>query len=385
MPIKLVFEGMDAEEILEEIKTLFGNHFVGQVTEVTKKETVIELDKEVSTPQEPEKERLSMFLNKSTAVKSEKNYTCKDCGTTESGYWRAKTLPHGPLCNACGQKHTRTPKSGKTGGQKRSSGKTTKKKNGGPCRTCGTAKSSRWLTKTHQDGPQCQACYYREWKEAQNVKASTGETTGLKPRTCRDCDSTETSLWRGVTSDAGPQCNACYMQDRKKSQENSPVVKESPKTPSHTRRNLTLHKPIKGSRLTELQEQRTKAEAKSEPVKEETTDDSQAFFGTWMVDTLRRTIFDPQGFIIGGTLLQGWYKAQHGNDTSGMDAWLAENSASSYVKIQAAFALFQKKLPTAISLQESDGNPMLMVLNPSMVTSGTIPSESELREVFTNE
>ena len=42
MPIKLVFEGMDAEEILEEIKTLFGNHFVGQVTEVTKKETVID-------------------------------------------------------------------------------------------------------------------------------------------------------------------------------------------------------------------------------------------------------------------------------------------------------------------------------------------------------
>lgn len=326
MPIKLVFEGMNAEEILEEIKKLFGPHFVGQVTE-----KVTENNREVTTievgdPTEPVMPKETPADDESTTL------ACKKCGTTDPGFmWRAKTLPHGPLCNACGQKDIKARK--KTGNKKETGRKTSNPKTG---------------------------------------------------YTCRLCSVTETSLWRGKKDEQGPLCNACYLKERRPKKPIKAPKKE--KTPQTPRRRVikTNYKPVKGKRLQELQQQETKATATSEPVMEESTDNTQAF-GTWIVDSLRRSIFDPQGFIIGGTLLQGWYKAQHGNDTSGMNTWLAANSASYLVKIQAAFALFQKKLPTAISLQESEGNPMLVVLDPSKVTSDTIPSEGELREVFTNE
>ena len=68
MPIKLVFEGMNAEEILEEIKKLFGPLFVGQVTE-----KVTENNREVTTievgdPTEPVKPQETSAENESTGA-----------------------------------------------------------------------------------------------------------------------------------------------------------------------------------------------------------------------------------------------------------------------------------------------------------------------------
>lgn len=317
---------MNAEEILEEIKKLFGPHFVGQVTE-----KVTENNSEVTTitvedPTEPIKPKETEADNKSTTL------TCKMCGTTDPGYmWRAKTFPHGPLCNACGQKDI---KARKKPGKERKGGR----------------------------------------------KKSTTQTN----YTCRVCSATETSLWRGKKDEQGPQCNACYLKGRKSPKPTK--ASEETQAPKKPRRRIikTVHKPVKGKRLEEMKAQETVSQTTEEPVKGDETDRSQVF-GGWLADSLRRAIFDPQGFIIGGTLLQGWYKAQHGNDSSGMDAWLAENSASYYTKIQAAFALFHEKLPTAISLQESEGNPMLMVIDPSQVTSDSIPSKDELRGVLANE
>lgn len=319
MPIKLVFEGMNAEEILEEITKLFGPHFVGQVTEkVTEKNREVTTI-EVGDPTEPVKPK---------ETPADERTTCKMCGTDETYMWRAKTLPHGPLCNACGQKDIKA-----------------RKKDGT------LSKSGR-----------------------RPAKPQTGYT-------CRICSATTTSLWRGKRNKEGPTCNACYLKERTpKKPSKVPTKVDATKKP----RRVKTYTPIKGKRLAKKKKQEAVVKPTKNPVKGEETDRSQVF-EHWLVDSLRRAIFDPQGFIIGGTLLQGWYKAQHGNDDSGMDAWLAENSASYYIKIQAAFALFHEKLPTAISLQESEGNPMLMVIDPSRVTSGTIPSEDDLRKVFADE
>lgn len=388
MPIKLVFEGMNAEEILEEIKSLFGHHFVGQVTEVTEKETVIEVDKEVSTPQEPETQRLSMFLNKPTAEKSEKNYTCKDCGTTESGYWRAITLPHGPLCNACGQKRAKQKKTGKV-----------PKIEGGPCRTCNTTESSRWLSTTHEDGPQCQTCYNRQWAQNKKRKSEekkvseeiddvpklsepepeTRKRTKHAPKTghtCRDCGATETSLWRGVKSGT-PQCNACYLKERK-----GGVKTASPSKPKRTR-NLTQHKPVKGSRLAQVQKKETATVADASTNAE---NESHGAFVPWLIDSLRVSIFSPDGYIVGDLLVQEWYKSQVGNDTSGLKDWEEKNKAGLYSLIGKAFTAFHEMLPTAIITQDTGKTgPMLNVIDPSKVTSSSIPTVAQLQAVLNNE
>lgn len=348
MPIKLVFEGMNAEEILEEIKSLFGHHFVGQVTEVTEKETVIEVGKEVSTPQEPETQRLSMFLDKPTEKKT---------------------------------------------------GKAPKIK-GGPCRTCGTTESSRWLSLTHEDGPQCQTCYNREW--AQNKKRKSEEKkvfeeiddvpklsepkpetkkkrTKHAPKTghtCRDCGATETSLWRDVKSGA-PQCNACYLKERK-----GGVKTTSPSKPKRTR-NLTRHKPVKGSRLAQVQKKETATVADASTNAE---NESHGAFVPWLIDSLRVSIFSPDGYIVGDLLVQEWYKSQVGNDTSGLKDWEEKNKAGLYSLIGKAFTAFHEMLPTAIITQDTGKTgPMLNVIDPSKVTSSSIPTVAQLQAVLDNE
>ena len=380
MPIKLVFEGMNAEEILEEIKSLFGHHFVGQVTEVTEKETVIEVDRDVSTPQKPKED-------KAAVVKSGNNYTCKDCGTTESNYWRAKTLPHGPLCNACGQKRTKQKKTGKAYQEK-----------GGPCRTCGTTESSRWLSKTHEDGPQCQSCYNREW--VQKKKDKQAEPATEKPsqeifddvqveepqtrkrnkhapktgHTCRDCGATETSLWRGVKSGA-PQCNACYLKERK-------GAKTVPSKPKRTRK-LTLHKPVKGSRLAQVQKEESATVADPSTTAE---NESHGAFVPWLIDSLRVSIFSPDGYIVGDLLVKEWYRSQVGNDTSGLKDWEEKNKAGLFGLIGKAFTAFHEMLPTAIITQDTGKTgPMLNVIDPSKVTSSSIPTVAQLQAVLDNE
>jgi len=327
MPIKLVFEGMNAEEILEEIKKLFGPHFVGQVTEKVTENNSEVTTIEVGDPTEPVKP-------KETSADESTERSCKMCGTTDPGYmWRAVTLPQGPLCNACGQKDIAARK--KTG---------------------------------------------EKFKRGRRKSSKTSTT---EEHICRSCSTTETSLWRGKRDNVpGVICNACYLKERARKK---PAKAGGGKPTKERRRRVikTDYKPIKGKRLKEIQKQE-EATATEKPVKEEENSTSQTF-SFWLVDSLRRGIFHDEGFIIGGTLLQKWYRAQHGNDTSGMNAWLAENSASYYKKINAAFALFHEKLPTATSLQEHDGDPMLMVLDPSRITSKSIPSEAELREILSDE
>ena len=176
MPIKLVFEGMNAEEILEEIKKLFGPHFVGQVTE-----KVTENEREVTTievgdspePVKPKKKTTLRANSKSNSL------TCKECGTSDPGYmWRAVTLSHGPLCNACGQKDIKARKeSGKKrkGGRKRSTTLT-----GYTCRICSATETSLWRGKKSKEGPTCNACYLKERKPKKPTEAPTKD----KLQTC---------------------------------------------------------------------------------------------------------------------------------------------------------------------------------------------------------
>lgn len=327
MPIKLVFEGMDAEEVLESIKTLFGPHFGGQVTEVTEIETVVEID---NVSKEPEA--------KAAPKKAEK--------------------PKKP-------KKAKKPKKVKKAKAKR-----------GPCRDCGTTETKKWIGVTHPDGAQCQKCYHKAWAEyrkkqekPQEVVPESQVEPEVEPtvettteRVCRDCGVTETSLWRRVRSDEGPQCNPCYLRDKKS-------------------RRLTQHKPVKGSRM-----KQAKGKSKSTPKPQENEQEVEGSFDTWLIDQLRVSIFSSEGFILGHNLVQDWYKTQHGNDTQGMDEWIQKNQKTLYPKIMMAFQAFRAKLPTAIICQETgQTGPMMNVIDPSQVTSASIPTIAELQELLGNE
>ena len=56
---------------------------------------------EEPTPQKQEEEAPTKKPKKKSKARKNKNYVCRECGTTESSQWRQRNDPRGPMCNIC--------------------------------------------------------------------------------------------------------------------------------------------------------------------------------------------------------------------------------------------------------------------------------------------
>ncbi len=81
--------------------------------------------------------------------------------------------------------------------------------------------------------------------------------------------------------------------------------------------------------------------------------ESHGAFVPWLIDSLRVSIFSPDGYIIGDLLVQECYKVPSWQRYLWSQRLGGENKAGLYSLIGKAFTAFHKMLPTAIITQDT--------------------------------
>lgn len=76
------------------------------------------------------------------------------------------------------------------------------------CKNCGTTETKIWRKTTMPDGPLCNACYAKEYNESKR-RAKDAVVEGENVISCKKCGTSETPQWRNRHEDFGPLCNKC--------------------------------------------------------------------------------------------------------------------------------------------------------------------------------
>ena len=80
-----------------------------------------------------------------------------------------------------------------------------------------------------------------------NAKASTSE------RVCRDCGTTKTPQWRSTAHPDGPQCNACYMKEKRAKRNFNPFKVKQPPKVTQRKREIKVVRPVKKPTFTKME------------------------------------------------------------------------------------------------------------------------------------
>ena len=109
----LIYNLQITETSIDEFKAQLKHayeQFFGPVVETPKQEATQTVAKEAPVLEE-KIVRAKKRVGRPRA--SQFNGPCKDCGTTTTPQWRRKTMPEGPLCNACHLRRKKSVKAGK--------------------------------------------------------------------------------------------------------------------------------------------------------------------------------------------------------------------------------------------------------------------------------